>query len=85
MYNYAGTLGIPSVLIERGGIGQWTDSEAEESAKDIRNILRSIDILKTKHEPTLHKLYFMRHVHYIESTQYGYWFPLVIILRRENF
>ena len=49
-YNYAGTLGIPSVLIERGCKGQWSGEEAEASRKDVRNILRYLGILATEPE-----------------------------------
>ena len=47
-YNYAGSLGIPSVLIERGCNGMWSEEEVAASQKDVKNILRRIDVLKTK-------------------------------------
>lgn len=32
-YNYAGSLGIPSVLIERGCNGMWSEEEVAASQK----------------------------------------------------
>lgn len=38
-YNYAAACGIPSILIERGGMGQWTREEVSSTRRDVRNIL----------------------------------------------
>lgn len=77
-YNYAGTLGIPSVLIERGCGGSWTKAEVAASQKDVKNILRCIGTLVTEptpdevqHQVPMH----MHHAHYIDSEQAGCWFP----------
>ena len=32
-YNYAASQGIPSILIERGGMGDWTLAAAADSAQ----------------------------------------------------
>ena len=77
-YNYAGSLGIPSVLIERGCNGMWSEEEVAASQKDVKNILRRIDVLKTK--PTLSEMQMrvprhMHHAHYIDSEKAGCWFP----------
>ncbi len=78
-YNYAGTLGIPSVLIERGCNGLWTKEEVQASKKDVKNILRCIGMLRTA--PTLEEQQkqvpkHMHHAHYIDSEKAGCWFPL---------
>ena len=77
-YYYAGSLGIPSVLIERGCNGMWSEEEVAASQKDVKNILRRIDVLKTK--PTLSEMQMrvprhMHHAHYIDSEKAGCWFP----------
>ncbi len=77
-YNYAGILGIPSVLLERGGLGLWTEEETKASKKDIRNILRYVGILTTKRfTGDLQRQIPRRlpHVHYIDSDKAGCWFP----------
>lgn len=78
-YNYAGSLGIPSVLLERGGKGMWTETEAEASRKDVRNILRHLGMLLTpvtlidmQQQIPRH----MHHAHYINSDVDGCWFPM---------
>lgn len=39
-YNYAAyAYGIPSILIERGGMGAWTREESHSTRRDVRNIL----------------------------------------------
>ena len=43
-YNYAASLGIPGILIERGGMGAWTNEEAASTRRDVRNILCSLGI-----------------------------------------
>ena len=73
-YNYAGTLGIPSVLIERGCNGMWSEEEVAASQKDVKNILRRIGMLKTR--PTLAEMQMrvpkhMNHAHYVDSEKAG--------------
>ena len=48
----------------------WSEEEVAASQKDVKNILRRIDVLKTK--PTLSEMQMrvprhMHHAHYIES------------------
>lgn len=74
-YNYAGTLGVPSVLIERGCKGQWSEEEAEASRKDVRNILRYLGVLMTEPEPQRQVPVHMHHVHYLDSVKEGCWHP----------
>ena len=44
-YNYAGLMGIPSLLFERGQGGRWSKEEVEMNLKDIENILKYIEVL----------------------------------------
>lgn len=43
-YNYAGVMGIPAILLERGGNGRWSYEEVEQDKADIKNMLRQLDI-----------------------------------------
>ncbi len=44
-YNYAGSLGIPSILLERGGNSTWCKSLVDEDKHDVTNILKYLNIL----------------------------------------
>ncbi len=46
-YNYASSIGIPSILLERGGMGKWTRHEVEQYKEDVRRVLSYLQILKT--------------------------------------
>ncbi len=74
-YNYAGILGIPAVLLERGGRGLWTREEVDCTKKDIRNILRYVGILTTPREEQRFVPSRMSHAHYMDSEREGCWFP----------
>lgn len=77
-YNWAGSLGIPSVLLERGRMGQWDDHEVRDSCRDVRNILKKIGVLSTeKYGRILQRTIPRRldHVHYINAHVEGCWFP----------
>ncbi len=43
-YNYAASCGIPSVLLERGGVGAWETEEVRSMKRDVRSILRFLGI-----------------------------------------
>lgn len=77
-YNYAGVMGIPSVLLERGCNGMWTEEEAKASRKDVRNILRYIGCLITNrfgNDIQIQTPKLMSHAHYIDAKTGGCWFP----------
>ncbi|MCI8416292.1 MAG: succinylglutamate desuccinylase [Lachnospiraceae bacterium] len=38
-YNYASSLGIPSILLERGGRGLWSQREVDQDKEDVRRVL----------------------------------------------
>jgi len=77
-YNWAGSLGIPSVLLERGRMGQWDDHEVKDSCRDVRNILLKLGVLDTKRfgrplQRTIPRK--LHHIHYINAHVEGCWFP----------
>ncbi len=45
-YNYAGSCGVPSILIERGCMGSWSKEEVELGKEDIRNVLCHLGVLE---------------------------------------
>ena len=44
-FNRAGALGLPGILLERGGLGLWTREEVDADKRDVRNILRFLGLL----------------------------------------
>ena len=44
-YNTASATGVPSILIERGGMGAWSESEVRADIEDVRNVLKYLGIL----------------------------------------
>jgi len=44
-YNYAGSMGIPSILLERGCKSLWTRKEVEQDKEDVKNILRYLKVI----------------------------------------
>ena len=76
-YNYASASGIPSVLIERGGLGVWSREEVDLDKEDVRRILAFLEILKEKpEEPQAagEQLVF-RQVIYEHAPETGCWYP----------
>ena len=47
-YNYAGSMGIPSILLERGHSSRWCEDLVAEDVHDVKNILRHLGILRGK-------------------------------------
>ena len=47
-YNYAGSMGIPSILLERGHSSRWCEDLVAEDVHDVKNILRHLRILRGK-------------------------------------
>lgn len=45
-YNYAGSMGIPSILLERGHSSRWCEDLVAEDVHDVKNILRHLRILR---------------------------------------
>ena len=74
-YNYAASQGIPSILIERGGMGAWTYEEASSTRRDVRNILCHLGIyLGQKDFRTYYPLE-VTDVRYQDAEETGLWYP----------
>lgn len=74
-YNYAATLGIPSVLIERGQMGAWTQEETHSTGRDVRNILCSLGIYQGKRDYRNYYPLEVEDVCYQFAAQTGLWYP----------
>lgn len=75
-YNYASSVGIPSVLIERGGMGCWSRQETDMDKNDVMQILTYLGFLKNRTEERKpeEKLLF-REVVYENAPKAGCWYP----------
>lgn len=74
-YNHAGSMGVPGILIERGGLGLWSREEVDADKKDVRNILRALGVLDSAREPQLLHPVELGTVFYENSRFNGCWYP----------
>lgn len=74
-YNYAGTLGIPSILLERGCSSVWCKDLVEEDKHDVRNILRYLGTLSGAAHVHGKKPTDVTPVIYENASQAGCWYP----------
>lgn len=74
-YNHAGSMGVPGILIERGGLGVWSKDEVEADKKDVRNVLRGLGVLDGAAEAQTYRPVELGRVVYLESDYTGCWYP----------
>lgn len=74
-YNYAASRGIPSILLERGGMGQWTYEEIGSMKRDVRNILCHLGIYQEKKEYRQHYPLEVTDLCYQVASYTGLWYP----------
>ncbi len=75
-YNYAASQGIPSILIERGGMGAWTEEEARSSRRDVRNILCNLGIYQEEKDYRKYYPLDVVDVRYQHASHGGLWYPM---------
>ncbi len=84
-YSWAVQKRIPSLLIERGCQGLWSEPEVEACCEDVRSLLRHLDILPGGNPPREQKE--IVEALYIEAASDGFWYPVVDVderLRKGN-
>lgn len=75
-YNYAASIGIPSILIERGGMGKSSRIETDDMKKDIKSILRFLGIYHKKSTPAKQIIpKEMINPRYEFASCMGFWYP----------
>lgn len=75
-YNYAASIGIPGILLERGGMGGWSLEEVTATRRDVLNVLRYLGVCQ---EPGEYRKYYpleVRDVTYQAASFQGCWYPL---------
>lgn len=74
-YNYAASCGVPSILLERGGMGTWTDEEVKSTKRDIRNILRELGLYTGHKSYRSHYPLDVQDIRYQSTNVSGLWYP----------
>ena len=74
-YNYAASQGIPSILIERGGMGVWTSEEVRSTRRDVRNILCHLGIYQGKKDYRTYYPLDVTDICYQDASRDGLWYP----------
>lgn len=74
-YNYAASCGIPSVLLERGGMGAWETEEVRSMKRDVRSILRFLDIYDGHRSMRKYYPLNVTDVQYQSASYMGLWYP----------
>lgn len=74
-YDHAASLGIPSILIERGGMGAWTMEEAGSSRRDVYNILCNLGIYQGEKDDWKYYPLEVVDVCYQYASHGGLWYP----------
>lgn len=73
-YNHAGEMGIPSLLLERGGNGRWSPEEVEANHKDLTNILKYVGTFDGKPEEPAKIPFLLEAPQYVEIHHSGFWY-----------
>lgn len=77
MYNYSTIIGTPSILIETGSKGLWSQEEVDLYKLNIRNALRYLKVLPGDVVMPDKKGYIIKKAEYIDSNYDGCWYPEV--------
>ena len=73
--NYAASQGIPSILIERGGMGDWTYEEVRSTRRDVRNILCHMGIYQGVKDFRTYYPLDVADIRYQDAEENGLWYP----------
>lgn len=74
-YNYAATIGIPSILIERGEMGGWNLEEVRSTRRDVKNILCALGNYEAKRDYRQYYPLEVVDVTYQATEFTGCWYP----------
>lgn len=74
-YNYAGSCGIPSILIERGGEARWSEAEVSLYKADVKNVLRYLAVLDGEVKAVATESVDVDDVVYENASVTGCWYP----------
>lgn len=75
LYSWAAQCGVPALLLERGGRGQWSQDEVDSYKKNVYEILRHLEILDNVPIKTVQTE--IETSVYLEASSDGFWYPAV--------
>lgn len=75
LYSWAAQRGIPTILLERGCRGVWSQEEVEADVEDLFRLLKGLGMLEGEPEPLPQEE--IRRAVYLEAEREGFWFPAV--------
>ena len=74
-YTYAASLGVPSIAIERGGMGSWDTESVGSTKQDVHAILIRLDMYDEMRDIRSYYPLEMAKVTYQNATHFGFWYP----------
>ena len=74
-YAAAAAAGIPSILLERGGMGAWSRPEVEAVKEDLRNLLCYAGILEGEARDLRKSQYDFEEMYDLYAPCAGFWYP----------
>lgn len=74
-YNYAGSIGLPAILIERGCLGKWSKEEVEAYKVDVKNVLNYLKVLNNHNINYKKKSKVISNIVYKDAEYTGCWYP----------
>lgn len=77
-YSYAGTLGIPAVLLERGYGGLANPLDILSYKHDLLNILSGLSFLDHSRNISSIQKFNIKNPYYLESSHQGLWYPAIV-------
>ncbi|MPW26168.1 succinylglutamate desuccinylase [Alkalibaculum sp. M08DMB] len=78
-YNYAGSCGIPSILLERGQYGIWEEQEVVEDKEDVYRIMNMLGISNLDTAEYSAEQREVVDVRYPQVPISGCWYPIYIV------
>lgn len=80
LYSWAVQKGIPSLLIERGSGGLWSENEVERCMEDMHRIMAFLGIKQGSYEKTSQAD--IKEAVYEEAVSDGFWYPSITAGKR---
>ena len=77
-YNYASVCGVPSVMLELGENGSWSEQEVEDYLDNIKNIMRYLELIPGKALKRIRPIAHIVEGEYLDADADGRWYASVV-------
>ncbi len=74
-YNHAASMGIPSILMERGQLSLWSESEVHAMVRDVKGVMSEIEMVRCPENTMTHTQIEFESVDYLTVKETGFWYP----------